>query len=139
MTPKECNTLRTYPVYKFVIFLLVVILGSVGMSIWFIFNNEPFFVKMIVWIMCGGFIFLSLIVIIDQLFSFIEVKGTTLIKHAFFFKRKYDFKSIDKIKNKDGFFTVFVKNVKVLTFASDRRGANEIMAYMDMHGVRIEW
>lgn len=94
---------------------------------------------MIVWIMCGGFTLLSLIVIIDQVFSYIEVKDNQIIKHAFLFKRKYDFKVVDKIKNKDGFFMVFVKNVKVLTFASDRRGANEIVAYLDAHDVKIEW
>ena len=137
---KKYNPLRTYPIKKLCICVAIIVAVSLGLCVGFIFMpDELIVVRVIVWIMCGLFTLLGLILLFDQLFNYVEVKNDVFIKHMFLTKHVIPFNKIKSVKNEDGFYVVYVGNKKVCTFAGDTKEAHAIVSYMDKNHVKVGW
>ena len=134
--------IRTYPIKSLTIFLTVCFLTSVGMIVLFslpFMQNELWVIRILVWVFCGIFAGASLIVLIYQLFFYIEVKDEYFIKHFLFGWKKIKLKDIDKLTNKEGFYTVIVKGKREASFATNTKEATQIIVFLERNGVKIDW
>ena len=134
--------IRTYPIKSLTIFLTICFVVSIGMIVLFFMpfmKNELWVIKILVWIFCGMFAIASLIVLVYQLFFYIEVTSEYFINHIFFFKKKIKLKDIQKIKNVEGFYEVYVNNRKITTFATNTKESQEIIVFLERNGVKIDW
>ena len=137
---KTYNPLRTRPIKKLCICVACIVAVSLGLCIGFIFMpNEQIVIRVIVWIMCGLFTVLGTVLLIDQLFNYVEVKDQVFIKHMFLTKHVIPFEKIKSVKSEDGFYVVYIGKKKVCTFAGDTKEANAIVSYMDKNHVKIDW
>lgn len=134
------NHIRTYPIKGLMIFLTIAFTLSLGAVIYFIIaQDDPMVVRVLVWIFCGVFSIVSLVVIMSQLFDYVEVKDNRFISHFFFKKRIIEIGEIDKVRNIDGVFHVYHNNQKVAQFYTESKQAQQIIVYLDQRHVKIEW
>ena len=106
--------IRTYPIKGLMIFLSIVFIVSLAAVIFFIFSKDDvFIVRLLVWIFCGAFTILSAIVMIYQLSTYTEIKDDNFISHSFLSKKVIKIEDIQKIRNIDGEFHIYVDNRKV--------------------------
>ncbi|MCR5740991.1 MAG: hypothetical protein K6G38_00800 [Gammaproteobacteria bacterium] len=133
------KNVRTYPVKAFVIALIVVFLGSIGVSVGFIFVDEATAFRVVIWIFMGIFAIGSLIVLLDQLTHYIELSDEYYIKHLLFFKKKYEYKDIQKVSLKKGFFEVYVSDRVVSYFSQDTKESGQIIKILESKKIKIEW
>lgn len=96
-------------------------------------------IKILVWVLCSIFSLASLIVLIQQLFFWIEVRDDVFIQHNLLGAHKIPFKKIEHITNKDGFYTIYVQGKKITSFATNTKEGTEIIVYLEKHGVKIDW
>ena len=78
------NRIRTYPIKSLVIFLSICFVVSTGMLVLFslpFMESEMWVIKILVWVLCSIFSLASLIVLIQQLFFWIEVRDDVFIQH----------------------------------------------------------
>ena len=132
--------IRTYPIKGLLIFLIITFVVSLAAVIYFIIaQDDVFVVRLLVWIFCGAFTIISLIVMCDQIFNYIEVRDDKLISHKFLTKKIVNIKNIERIVNEDNVSNVYVDNQKVFYFFTFSKEAQEILVYLDKMHVRIDW
>ena len=132
--------LRTYPIKSLTIFLAISFVVSLAMLILFIFlKDEPWVIRILVFICCGLFVFASGFMLINQLLFYVGVDEENLYKHAFFARHVIPLKKIDQIVNKDGFYSVYVQGKKICYFATNTKEGSEIIVFLEKKGVKIEW
>ena len=134
--------LRTYPIKSLTIFLAICFVVSTAMVVLFampFMNNELWVIRILVWIFCGIFSIASLIVLVYQLFFYVEIKDNCFIKHYLFGKKKIPFSKIDKVTNLDGFYVIYSKNKKEASFAGNTKEGQEIIVFLERMHVNIEW
>lgn len=74
---------------------------------------------------------------IDQLFHYVEVKENTLVNHFLFAKSVLSFDRIKKIVLVNEMYIIYSKKKKFCTMPSRIRGSNEIIVYLEKHGISI--
>jgi len=132
--------IRTYPVKGLVIFLSIAFVVSLGMIILMAFlKDEMWVIRILVWILCSIFTLASGTMLIQQLFFYIEVRGDYFIKHFMLSSHKIPLKNIDKIVNKDGWYDIYVEGKKIVSFATNTKESQEMIIYLEKHGVKIDW
>lgn len=132
--------IRTYPIKSLTIFLAIAFVVSLAMLILFIIlKDEPWVIRIVVFICCGLFVFASGFMLINQLLFYIGVDEQNLYKHALFSKHVIPFKKIEKIVNQDGFYNVLVNGKKICYFASNTKEGAEIIVFLEKKGVKIDW
>ena len=134
------NRIRTYPIRNLVIFLAISFATSLAMVILFIFlNKELMVVRILVWIFCGVFTIASAIVLVYQLFFYVEVRDDKFIKHVPFGRFVIPLSKIKYIRNQDGFYTVFVKDKPWASFSTNTKEGQQMIIYLEKRGVKINW
>ena len=98
---------RTKPIKGLVIFLPIVIVVSIGTILLFALTNQNIAVSIMVYIFCGAFASLSIVLLFDQLFHFVELRGDVLINQVVLVRKKINVKEISKIILKDEMYLVF--------------------------------
>ena len=134
--------LRTYPIKSLTIFVAVCFVVSVAMIVLFampFMNNELWVIRILVWVVCGIFTIASFIMLIYELFFFIEVKDGYFYKYFLLGRKKVKLKDIDRILNKEGFYTIIVKGRKFASFASNTKESQMIIVFLERAGVKIDW
>ena len=134
--------LRTYPIKSLTIFVAICFVVSTAMIVLFampFMNGELWVIRILVWVMCGIFAIASFIILIYQLFFFIEVKNGCFYKFFPFGYKKVELKKIDKILNKDGFYTIIVNGKRFTSFASNTKESQAIIVFLERSGVKIDW
>ena len=96
-------------------------------------------IRILVFIFCGLFVFASGFMLCNQVFFYIGVDEENLYKHVMFGKHTIPLKKIDRIVNADDFYTVYVKNKKLVSFATNTKESAEIIVFLEKKGVKIEW
>ena len=134
------NRLRTYPIKSLTIFVGITFVISVAMVVLFAFlKDELMVIRVLVWIFCGLFSVSSGIILVYQLFFYIEVNEKAFIKHFPFGHESIPLNKIQKIRNKDGFYTIYVNDRKITSFATNTQESQAIIVFLEKHGVKIEW
>ena len=136
----DSNHLRTYPIKPLVVFLSICFLVSIGMIVLMVFlTDEMWVIRIMTWVVCGIFTIASGIVLVYQLFYYVEVKDDFFIKHVFLGYQRVPLKRIDKLVNNNGFYDIIVKGRKICSFATNTKEAQEIIVYLEKRGVKIDW
>lgn len=91
-----------------------------------------------VYIFCGIFILLGLIMLLDQLFHYTELKGNILINQIIFVRKKIEVDKISKIIFKDEMYIVFVGKKQFCVISSRIRGGNEIIVALERQGIHVK-
>ena len=137
---RKNGNVRTYPIKNLVIFLSVAFLVSSGMIVLMAFlQDEMMVIRVLVWILCGAFVLASGFMLCQQLLFYIEVDDQHFIKHIMFSKIKIPYKSINRVRNEDGFYVVYVKDKKIASFATNTPESQQIILIMEQKGVKIDW
>ena len=137
---KQENRIRTYPIRNLVIFLSISFIVSLTMVILFIFlKDELWVIRILIWIFCGLFTIASSIVLIYQLFFYVEVRDDKFIKHVLFGQYSISLRKIDYVRNQDGFYTLIVRDRPWATFSSNTTEGQQIIIYLEKRGVKINW
>ena len=132
------NRYRTKPLKGLLIFLPIVILMSTAMVLLFALTKQNIVVSILVYVFCGAFIVLSLIVLLDQLFHYTELQGDILINQIIFVRKKVKVENITKIVFKDEMYLVFVGKKQFCVISSRVSGGNEIIVALERQGVRMK-
>ena len=128
---------RTKPVKGLLIFLPIVIVFSAGAIVLFAFTKQNIVFSVMVYIFCGAFILFSLILLLDQLFHYTELKGDILINQILFVRKKIKVEKITKIILKDEMYFIFVGQKQFCVISTRIRGANEIIVALERKGKSV--
>ena len=128
---------RTKPIKGLVIFLPIVILLSVGAIVLFALTDQNFVFSLLIYIFCGAFVILSLILLLDQLFHYTELRGDELINQIIFVRKKVKIEKISKIILKDEMYFIFVGKKQFCIMSTRIRGASEIIVALERKGKSI--
>ena len=128
---------RTKPIKGLLIFLPIVIVFSVGAILLFVLTKQELVFSIMVYIFCGAFILLSLIILLDQLFHYTELRGDVLINHIIFARKKIKVEKITKIILKDEMYFIFVGQKQFCVISTRIRGANEIIVALERKGKSV--
>lgn len=134
--------IRTYPIKSLTIFLSICFVVSVGMIVLFslpFMAKEQWIIRILIWVFCSIFALASGIVLFNQLFYYVEVKEDVFIKHEFLIKKKVKFQNIQRIKNVDGFYEIYVNNRRFASFTANTFEAQQMIVYMEKNKVKIDW
>ncbi len=131
---------RTRPIKSLTIFLSITFVVSLSMVIGFIFlQDELWVIRILVWVLCGLFTIASGIVLINQLFFHVGVDEEHFYRYFIFGKHSIPLKKIERITNSDGFYTIFVRGKKVVSFATNTSEAQQIIVFLEKKGIKIDW
>ena len=128
---------RTKPIKGLLIFLPIVIVFSVGAILLFALTKQELVFSIMVYIFCGSFILLSLIILLDQLFHYTELRGDVLINQIIFVRKKIKVEKITKIILKDEMYFIFVGQKQFCVISTRIRGANEIIVALERKGKSV--
>lgn len=128
---------RTKPVKGLLIFLPIVIVFSAGAIVLFALTKQNIVFSVMVYIFCGAFILLSLILLLDQLFHYTELRGDILINQILFIRKKIKVEKITKIILKDEMYFIFVGQKQFCVISTRIRGANEIIVALERKGKSV--
>ena len=128
---------RTRPIKGLLIFLPIVIVLSAGAILLFALTKQELVFSIMVYIFCGAFILLSLIILLDQLFHYTELRGDVLINQIIFVRKKIKVEKITKIILKDEMYFIFVEQKQFCVISTRIRGANEIIVALERKGKRV--
>ena len=134
--------IRTYPIKSLTIFLAIAFVVSTAMVVVFalpFMNSEMWVIRILVWVFCGIFAIASLIVLVYQLFFYVEIKNECFYKHFLFGYKKIPIKEIERIRNIDGFYYIYVNNRKIAYFAANTKESQEMIVYLEKAHVKIDW
>lgn len=138
----ESNIIRTYPIKGLIIFLTIVIVLSAGFSVInYFLLKDSLALQIVIWIMCGIFFVLSLIVLLKEAIVYISVDETrkALVIHDFLVNKKIPFSEIGCIENKDGFYIFYKGKKELYRVGVDRPGAGGVMVALEKNGTKIKW
>ena len=128
---------RTRPIKGLLIFLPIVIVLSAGAILLFALTKQELVFSIMVYIFCGAFILLSLIILLDQLFHYTELRGDVLINQIIFVRKKIKVEKITKIILKDEMYFIFVEQKQFCVISTRIRGANEIIVALERKGKSV--
>ena len=128
---------RTKPIKGLLIFLPIVIVFSAGAIVLFALTKQNIVFSIMVYIFCGAFILLSLILLLDQLFHYTELKGDILINQILFVRKKIKVEKITKIILKDEMYFIFVGQKQFCVISTRIRGSNEIIVALERKGKSV--
>lgn len=128
---------RTKPIKGLLIFLPIVLLASAGAIVLFALTQEVSFFSILVYIFCGAFILLSLILLLDQLFHYTELSGDTLINQIIVVRKKIKVANITKIILKDEMYYVYAGSKQFCVISTRIRGGNEIIIALERQGKSV--
>ena len=128
---------RTKPIKGLLIFLPIVIVFSAGAILLFALTKQELVFSIMVYIFCGAFILLSLIILLDQLFHYTELRGDILINQILFIRKKIKVEKITKIILKDEMYFIFVGQKQFCVISTRIRGANEIIVALERKGKSV--
>ena len=128
---------RTKPIKGLLIFLPIVIAFSTGAILLFALTKQELVFSIMVYIFCGAFILLSLIILLDQLFHYTELRGDVLINQIIFVRKKIKVEKITKIILKDEMYFIFVGQKQFCVISTRIRGANEIIVALERKGKSV--
>ena len=128
---------RTKPIKGLLIFLPIVIVFSIGAIVLFALTKQNIVFSIMVYIFCGAFVILSLILLLDQLFHYTELRGDVLINQILFVRKKVKVEKITKIIIKDEMYFIFVGQEQFCVISTRIRGANEIIVALERQGKSI--
>ena len=128
---------RTKPIKGLLIFLPIVIVFSIGAILLFALTKQELVFSIMVYIFCGAFILLSLIILLDQLFHYTELRGDVLINQIIFVRKKIKVEKITKIILKDEMYFIFVGQKQFCVISTRIRGANEIIVALERKGKSV--
>ena len=128
---------RTRPIKDLLIFLPIVIVLSAGAILLFALTKQELVFSIMVYIFCGAFILLSLIILLDQLFHYTELRGDVLINQIIFVRKKIKVEKITKIILKDEMYFIFVEQKQFCVISTRIRGANEIIVALERKGKSV--
>lgn len=128
---------RTKPIKGLLIFLPIVIVFSTGAILLFALTKQELVFSIMVYIFCGAFILLSLIILLDQLFHYTELRGDALINQIIFVRKKIKVEKITKIILKDEMYFIFVGQKQFCVISTRIRGANEIIVALERKGKSV--
>lgn len=128
---------RTKPIKGLLIFLPIVIIFSIGAILLFALTKQELVFSIMVYIFCGAFILLSLIILLDQLFHYTELRGDVLINQIIFVRKKIKVEKITKIILKDEMYFIFVGQKQFCVISTRIRGANEIIVALERKGKSV--
>lgn len=134
------NRLRTYPIKSLTIFLAVAFVVSLSMVILFIFlKNEPWLIRIIIFIFCGLFTIASAIVLVYQLMFYVAVDDEYFYRYVLLTPTRIPLKKITKVNNRDGFYEIYVGDKKMASFAGNTKEGQQIIVFLERKGVKIDW
>ena len=128
---------RTKPIKGLLIFLPIVIIFSIGAILLFALTKQELVFSIMVYIFCGAFILLSLIILLDQLFHYTELRGDDLINQMIVARKKIKVEKITKIILKDEMYFIFVGQKQFCVISTRIRGANEIIVALERKGKSV--
>lgn len=133
------NKLRTKPIKGLVIFALIVFVVSLAMILLFgiDYQNQTKVIAILVFIFCGAFFLVSLFVLVNQLFCYLELKNDRLIHHILWFTKSIKVDKINKITLEDGMYKIFSGSKIFYQMPSLIRGSNEIIIGLEKLGIHI--
>jgi hypothetical protein len=129
--------LRTYPIKGLLIFLAVDIVVSLAVLGYFIYDRSVIIIAILVYIFAGLFSVIGIVVLLDQLFHYVEVKNNCLINRILFLKKVLPFEKIKKIVLVDEMYIIYSKKKRFCVMPSHIKGSNEIILYLESHGVSL--
>ena len=129
---------RTKPIKGLVIFLPIVIVVSIGTILLFALTKQNIAVSIMVYIFCGAFAALSIVLLSDQLFHFVELRGDELINQIIFVRKKINISEISKIILKDEMYLVFTGKKQFCVISSRISGGNEIIIALERRGIHVK-
>ena len=129
---------RTKPIKGLLIFLPIVIAFSTGAILLFALTKQELVFSIMVYIFCGAFILLSLIILLDQLFHYTELRGDVLINQIIFVRKKIKVEKITKIILKDEMYFIFVGQKQFCVISTRIKGGNEIIVALERQGVTMK-
>lgn len=132
------NKYRTKPIKSLLIALSIVIAISSAVIVLFALTKQNIVISIMVYIFCGAFILLSLIMLFDQLFHYTELNGDTLINNIVFVRKKVKVANISKIILKDEMYLVFVGKKQFCVISTRIKGGNEIIVALERQGVTMK-
>lgn len=132
------NKYRTKPIKGLLIALSIVIAISSAVIVLFALTKQNIVISIMVYIFCGVFVLLSLIMLIDQLFHYTELNGDTLINNIVFVRKKVKVANISKIILKDEMYLVFVGKKQFCVISTRIKGGNEIIVALERQGVTMK-
>ena len=132
------NKYRTKPIKGLLIALSIVIAISSAVIVLFALFKQNIVISIMVYIFCGVFVLLSLIMLIDQLFHYTELNGDTLINNIVFVRKKVKVANISKIILKDEMYLVFVGKKQFCVISTRIKGGNEIIVALERQGVTMK-
>ncbi len=140
MAKNKKYLVRTYPIKSLTIFLAICFVTSVAMLITFsILRNEPWVIRILVWICCGIFTAASGFMLVVQLGFHVSIDDEAFYRHVPFGKYKIPFNKIERVVNADGFYTIYVRGKKTCSFATNTKESAEIIVILEKKGVKIDW
>lgn len=132
------NKYRTKPIKGLLIALSIVIAISSAVIVLFGLTKQNIVISIMVYIFCGVFVLLSLVMLIDQLFHYTELNGDTLINNIVFVRKKVKVANISKIILKDEMYLVFVGKKQFCVISTRIKGGNEIIVALERQGVTMK-
>jgi len=132
--------MRTRPVKGITIFAFIVLIVSILLIVFFAlsFNKENTVISILTFVFCGAFSLVSIFVLFNQLFCFIELKENTLIRHILWIKKTTKIEKITKIILEEGIYKIFIDNKKFCDMPSAIKGSNEIIIELEKNGISIK-
>ena len=134
------NKIRTYPYKGLTIFMGLIFIFSIGIGLLVFFVEDILALKIFFLILCAFFMIGSLIVFLDQVCNYVEVKDDVVIKHMVIGTRKIKFNQIFRVRVVDGFYIVqMADSGNFAKFATTVPNSEVVVVYLEKHGVKILW
>lgn len=134
----KINKPRTKPIIGLIIFASIAVLVSLAGLIIFIIDRSNLFISILVYIFASLFIVGGLVVVLEQLGRYVEVKEDKLIYRNFLKKSVIPTSKIKKVSLNQGVYEVYIGKKKFCTFPSRVDGAAEIIIALARQGVEID-
>ena len=116
---KFANKIRSSYSKKFLAFLISMFVLTAGFIVLIALVEKTSGLAIVGYIMCGAFNIISIILIINTVFDYVEVDGEKIIKVVAFVKKEQLIKKITKIEHKDNFYLIYISE-KLFTSLNDR-------------------
>lgn len=132
------NKIRTKPVKGAIIFASIAALVSIGALVLFAIDRSNLFISILVYIFGGMFFVGGVIVVLDQLFHYVELKEDKLINHLYFSRKEIEINRIKKVILEKGMYEIYIKKGKFCTIPSHLEGCDKIIIGLSRHGIEVE-
>ncbi len=139
---KKNNVIRTYPIKGLVIFLIGVVICSALIAVGnYFLLQDNLALQITVYIFCGIFFILSLIVLLKEalIYLYYEDETKSLVINNFIFKKKIPLTELSRIESKDGFYIFYKGKKELYRIGVERNGVGALMIALEKNGATIKW